>query len=213
MRNIFILIDESGTLPDPGNQLVVVAAVGTRLPKKLAAIHKKARQFLRKKDTSEIKFYRAGERTKKKFLEKLIQEDLEIFVLVVEKRGRRIEDSPENFGLICWLLLEDCLLFYKDTVAEVIFDKHFHRQKDLQEFNRILIKLLGQKLKISHVDSQQNPQVNASDMVAGSILWSETGKDKQFYEIIKKRIISKKVLNWKEIKRKFLTKKNLSEPA
>lgn len=212
MANITIFIDESGTLPDPKDQVIIVAAVGTNLPQKLTKVSKSVRKYLKrsKKTLSEIKFYRAGEKTKRKFLEALAKQNVAIFTLAVEKYGQKIVDTPGNFALLCWLLLEDCFLFYQKGVKQIIFDRHFHQLKDQEEFNQILVRLLDKKLVINHVDSQQDPRVNAADMVAGSLLWFKTGKNKKFYQLIKKKVISEKVLNWKEIKRKFLSRKKLA---
>jgi len=207
MKQVVIFIDEAGTLPDPQDRVVIVAAVGSKLPQKLVAITKSVRKFLKNKALSEIKFYRAGERIKKKFLEKLTKEDLEIFVLTIEKHGQKITDTPENFALLCWLLLEDCLAFYQSQVVQVIFDRHFHRIRDQERFNRSLIQLLKRKLDISHVDSQKDPRVNVADMVAGSLLWQKTGKDDQFYRLIKEKIVAEKVIDWKKLRGRFFQQK------
>lgn len=211
MTKTTVFIDESGTLPDPKDRVVIVAAVGTEMPEKLISINKSVRKLQKKKD-SEIKFYKAGERTKKRFLEKLSKENVEIFVLVVEKEGKKIDDTPENFALLCWLILEDCLVFYQEGIKEVVFDRHFHKRCDQESFNQILFKLLGKKINVSHVDSQKDQRVNSADMVAGSLLWEKTGKDARFYQLIKPKIISEKLVNWRQIKKKFWHKK-MSEPA
>ena len=212
MKKVTVFIDESGTLPDPKDRVVIVAAVGTQAPEKLLIISKSVRKFQKRKSTAEIKFYKAGERTKKKFLENLASQDLEVFVLIVEKQGKKIEDSPENFALLCWLILEECLLFYEKKIKEVVFDRRFHQKKDQELFNRILPKLLGQKINFTHADSQKDSRVNTADMVAGSLLWLKTGKDSSFYELIKPKIVSEKLVNWRQIKKKFWHKK-MSEPA
>jgi hypothetical protein len=209
MKNITIFIDESGTLPDPQDQVVIIAAVGTKLPEKLRGITNSARKILFKKDVPEIKFYKSGEKTKKFYLEKLNREDIEIFVLTIEKQGLKIIDSPENFALLCWLVLEDCLLFYQDAIKEVVFDRHFHKTEDQEIFNHLLTQLLNQKLKIIHTDSQNDTRVNTADMIAGSLLWLKTGKEKTFYELFKGKIISEKVVSWKNLRKKFFeTKKS-----
>ena len=208
MKNITIYIDESGTLPDPKDQVVIIAAVGAKLPEKLRAITKSIRKNLAKKSTSEIKFYKAGEKTKRKFLKKLSKENIEIFTLTIEKRGQKIVDSPENFALLCWLILDDCLLFYKDTIKQVVFDRHFHRKTDQDAFNQLLTRLLDQKINITHTDSQKDFEVNAADMVAGSLLWAKTGKEVSFYEIIKGKIVSERIISWKNLRRMFFDKKS-----
>ena len=135
MAEITIFVDESGTLPDPKDQVVIVAAVGTNFPQLLIRVSKSVRKYL--------------------------------------KRSR----------------------------------------KDQTKFNNLLRKLLNEDLKISHVDSTEDPRVNTADMVAGSLLWAKTGKDSQFYQMIKEKITVEKTVSWKNLKRKFLKRKNLVEPA
>jgi len=68
---ITIFIDESGTLPNPKDQVVIVAAVGTNLPKLLTKVSKSVRKYLKtsKKTMAEIKFYKAGKKLKRSFSE------------------------------------------------------------------------------------------------------------------------------------------------
>jgi len=66
MKKVTIYIDESGTLPDPNDKLVVVAAVGTPSPERIDIILKQAKKKTSlKKSTGELKFYTAGDKTKK----------------------------------------------------------------------------------------------------------------------------------------------------
>lgn len=214
-NKITIVIDESGTLPDPNDKVIIIAAVSAEMPRILAEVTKKARKGIRsrkkKEEISEIKFYQAGERTKTAYLKELSKQAIDIFVLIVDKKEQKIPDTPENFAALCYILLAECLLFYGDKITEIIFDKHFHRLIDRSKFDDILTKLLKRKLKLQHLDSSQNVEVNVADMVAGSLLWKYTGKDSKFYNLIKDKIISEKVLNWKEVKRKFFNEiKNLT---
>lgn len=206
-KDITIYIDESGTLPDPRDPAVVVAAVSTQAPKRLKLVAKSIRKRYVKNHPPEIKFYRSGDKTKRKFLEKLANQDVEIFVLIVEKQNQSIGDSPENFGLLCWLLLEDCLLYYRSQIKQVVFDRHFSRAIDQDKFNQVLTDLLNKPLFPVHVDSQTEPLVNIADMVAGSVLWAQTGKDNVFYQIIRSKIVSERVIKWKQIKTRFWQEK------
>ncbi len=208
-KKIIILVDESGTLPDPKDRVVIIAAVGIELPKKLREIFKKVREKLgeKGKNITEIKFYRTGERTKRLFLKELIQQDISLFILVVKKGNQKIADNPENFALLCGLLLKETQTFYKNRIKEIIFDRHFFRKHDQKLFNTYLKQIIDLKIDIKHLDSQQNPEINAADMVAGSVLWKMTNKNREFYLLIKDSIISEKIIGWKEAKRKFLQKK------
>ncbi len=199
---VSVFFDESGTLPDPKDKIIIIAVVGTFYPNRLQKIVPKTKEHL-----SEIKFYKAGDKTRVAYLKKLVQSDIEIFILIIKKEGQRISDTPENFSILCWLLLEECFLFYKKNIKEVIFDKHFHKQKDIENFNSSLLKLSKKKFNISHVDSKIDTRVNMADMVAGSALYFNTNKESKYYKIIEKKIISEKILHWKEAKRRFYEQK------
>jgi len=206
---MYIYIDESGTLPDPSDRVIVVAAVGTSSPSQVESIFKNKiwRQRL-KNPGNEVKFYTAGEKTRLAALEEIAKMDFAIFILVVDKKGRQIIDSPENFATISWLLIEDVLNFCPN-ITGIIFDKHFTPDIKTEEFNTILSDLLNIKVSIRHVDSKLNEGVNVADMVAGATLARETGKGNQFYSIIANEVISIKQLNWPEAKKKFFDKKRL----
>src|SRR3990167_2001460 len=201
-----IFFDESGTLSDPHDSVIIIAAVSSSSPDQLVEVTAQTRKQLRNRkiDLPEVKFYRSGENTRKIFLKELSQTDIELFILTVKKKGQSIADTPENFAFLCWLLLEECVLFYDRTISEIVFDKHFYRKIDQDRFDSALHRLSDLNVNFKHVDSIQDVRVNVADMVAGSTLWHQTGKDSRYYKIIASKIISEKVLHWKEARRKFL---------
>lgn len=209
-KKVILIIDESGTLPDPNDAVIIVAAVGVFDLKKVKDVTKDVRQAVprhkQKSTTKEFKFYNAGERTKLLYLRELVKNKVDIFVLVVEKNGQSISDSPENMAAIACILLKECLLFYDDDIKEFIFDRHFHKVKDIERFDRLIADLLKIEATIKHLDSIENTEINTADMAAGSVLWKYTGRNDTFYKVIKRRIIIEKVVNWKEAKRVFVGK-------
>lgn len=98
-------------------------------------------------------------------------------------------------------MLADVLGFH--PIIDIILDRHFSRKSDQQTFDKLLIRLFDIEFDIIHVDSKKHKRVNVADMVAGAVLAKETGKDERFYQIIEKRIISYKKLNWVEVKRRL----------
>ncbi|MEK7164772.1 MAG: DUF3800 domain-containing protein [Patescibacteria group bacterium] len=209
---MIIFIDESGTLPDKNDPVVVLAAVGANAPETLERVGQRVRKEIWSRKNPEIipeiKFYRAGDRTRLRYLEELAKSDVDIFVLIADKRGQSIPDDPENYAALCYVLLEECLLFYQESLEEVVFDRHFHKQSDQDAFNAILSKLIKRPIPFSHVDSRENPAVNAADMIAGSLLYKYSGKDSKFYNSIKNRIMMETVIHWKEAKQRFINIKN-----
>jgi hypothetical protein len=93
---MYIFIDESGTLPDPRDKYIAIAGVSARDLKKVENIISRVLFSLRQQKTNlkEIKFYYAGQNTKRQFLSSLVATDLKIFVIIIEKQGRKIPDTP-----------------------------------------------------------------------------------------------------------------------
>lgn len=75
--------------------------------------------------------------------------------------------------------------------------------QDINNFNRRLEDLLHKKLKVVHVDSKKDKKVNVADMIAGAVLAKETGKEQEFYKLMKNKIVSERRLNWPVAKRKL----------
>lgn len=203
-----IFIDESGTLPDPKDKFIVICGVGVKKVKEAENIISRIRISLRQRKIKiqEIKFYYAGQNTKRRFLSGIVSANFEIFASVIDKKGRKIADTPENFALLVADLVNEINLWYKIKKINLVLDRHFHRKVDEDRFNQFLKAKINKDLKyqIRHIDSRQNFLVNIADMVAGAILWKYGGKDLQFYDLIKENIIIEKIVSWPEIKRKNL---------
>jgi len=203
---VTIFIDESGTLPDSKDRVIIVAAVGVKTSSKIELIIKTARKKGKfKKPTGELKFYTAGERTKSAFFKQITKEQVNIFILTVEKMGRKIADTPQHFAVLCWLLLSDVFSFYPQ-IKKIVFDRHFHRDKDIKKFNQLLRSLIKTLPDLKHVDSKKDKKVNVADMIAGAVLAKETGREDKFYKMFKKQIISETRINWPEAKRRLIKK-------
>lgn len=203
MTNIVVFIDESGTLPDPKDKVIVIGAVGTKTPERIEKIIKGIQRKTRlKKTTGELKFYTAGDKTKRLFFERIAKEEIDIFILSIDKMGRKIPDTYENYAILCWLLLKDVFGFYKE-VGQIVFDRHFSKFQDINSFNRRLEDLLQKKLKVVHVDSKKDKKVNVADMIAGAVLAKETGREQGFYKLMKNKVVSERRLNWPAAKRKL----------
>lgn len=211
IMNIYIFIDESGTLPDPNDRRVVLVAVAADNREIFTEIYKKMPKI---RKARELKFYSAGEKTKEAYLNNLAKENVAIFTLAVDKKSQKIADTPANYAVLSWLLLLDCLAYYRNDELKLVFDRHFHRRVDENSFFKTLQKLLGRKCGLESADSRKETGITAADFVAGAFLYSQNGKSTQFYKIIEKKIISEKVVNWKEAKKKFIEAlKNSPEPV
>jgi len=210
IKQYYILIDESGTLPDPKDKFIVIVGVGVRKIKEannlISRILKSLRQ--RKIRIREVKFYYAGEQTKRQILSGIVLVGFEIFAIVIDKKGRKIVDTPENFALLVSELINEINLWQPKRNLEITIDRHFHRKKDEEGFNKFLQRYIVKNLiyNTKHIDSQQNFIINLADFVAGSILAKYNKNNFQFYNIVKENILLEKIVNWPELKRKSLRK-------
>ncbi len=206
----YVLVDESGTLPDPKDKFIVLAGIRFERIKEatnlISRILKSLRQ--RKIKIKEIKFYYAGERTKRQILSGIISAGFEIFTIIVDKKRRKIPDIPENFSLLVSELINEVYFWQPEKKLKIIIDRHFHRRIDEENFDNFLWKSVKKDLSysIQHVGSQQNFIINLADFVAGAILAKYNKNNVQFYDIIKENILLEKIVNWPELKRKSLGK-------
>ena len=157
-NRVLALVDESGRLADSSDPLVVVAVVVTEraerhLDRLLAKIRRRLppkgkRKHERRK--TELKFNTTSPKTRRQVLHALAQQDVALLVLVVNKHGSSIEDSPKNYGNLLCGILPDCLKRFPHLDL-VLIDRHFTRQIDQAETTRWILEMLGQNVEIKHL--------------------------------------------------------------
>ncbi|MBU0511716.1 MAG: hypothetical protein KKD28_08305 [Chloroflexi bacterium] len=100
---VFALIDESGRLFDPNDPVVIIAAViadtsNRRLDRLLPKIRRRLPtkgKRKRERHKKELKFYTTSSKTRHQVLAAIAKQLATLFVLIVEKDGASIEDTPE----------------------------------------------------------------------------------------------------------------------
>ena len=136
--------------------------------------------------------------------------DFAVFLLIVDKKGRKIPDTPENYSVLAGELIKE-IHIWQNRGLMIFIDKHFHRILDENSFNAHLQKsLTGIPYTIEHVNSQEEIAVNLADFVAGASLAKYNKNTEQFYGMIKESIIFEKIINWPELKRKSLHESKIS---
>ena len=210
LKQYFIFIDESGTLPDVKDKFIVVAGVGAEKIKDAKDLISRVLKSLRQRKIKirELKFYYSGDRTKIQILSGMVSCGFEIFILAVDKKKRKISDTPENFALLVGELVNGINLWKPERNLKIIIDRHFHRKNDEKSFNNFLQEKVIKNIDydIQHIDSQQNFIVNLSDFAAGANLAKYNKDSFQFYNIIKENILFEKIVNWPALKRKSIKK-------
>lgn len=181
-----IFIDESGTLPDIADKYIVLAALVCLNPQGLNKILPKFRRKVplkgsRRKErrSPEFKFHYVGDITRRKVLEEIISKNVKIYILIIDKIGRKIKDTPENYGKLAKSLI--VTLFEKESPKEVYLDKHFGRKIDTDKLQSIL------------------NSISSADFMTGAVLRKFRVGDESYYRIISSKIVWEKIKKWNEI--------------
>ncbi len=201
-----LFVDEAGTLPDPEDRFVVFAGVGTWHPRAAGKIMRRVARRMptkgkrRRERLGEIKFSSASSKTRRNVLTALAERpDIDVILLAVDKEGRGVADTPENYAAAISYLLQASDVEFSQL--HMMVDKHFTRPARRAAFDRRIKDLVGSGLTIEHVDSQQDTRVQLADFVAGAALrWYAFG-DNLFRALIEERIVAEKVATWREMKK------------
>lgn len=201
----YVLIDESGRLFDPKDRILVFVALVIKslinLDKIIPQVKKKLPlkgKRRKEKTLAEIKFSTTGEKTRFLTLKIIAERDFKIFIIVINKEGRKIVDNPINYAILVATLLKPITKKFPD-LAHIIIDKHFTQVLQREKFNDLVQKNLNKKLFIEHLDSQQNTIVSLPDFVAGSAREFYTSNNFKYREIIEKLIIYERKISWKKL--------------
>lgn len=201
----YALIDESGRIYDHNDKILIFAVLVVENLSILEKIIIRARQRIPKKGKrrlerlSEIKFSLTGDKTRLFILKELAKQNVKIYVLVVNKQGRKIKDDPTNYSLLIGIILKSALAD-NSQITHIFIDRHFTFITQRERLNTSLRKMFDGKLFIEHVDSLQNSVITLADFVAGAIRFSYVRKDNIFRECIKNLIVEEKLKTWREIK-------------
>jgi len=201
----YALIDESGRLADPADKIIVFVSLVTKslvnldkiIPQIKKKLPKKGKRG-KEKTLAEIKFSKTGEKTRLRTLQIIAQKDFKIFILVIDKEGRKIVDNPVNYAHLITTLLKPAIKKFPD-LTHIIIDRHFTYILHREKFNDLVQKILKKKLFIEHLDSQQNTIVSLPDFVAGSIAEAYNKKNLKYKKIIKKLINVEKKTTWRKL--------------
>lgn len=198
-----IFIDESGTLPDKDDKYIVISALIVSNPRGLEKILSKFRKKTplkgsRKKErqTKEFKFHYVGDITRKKVLAEIASKDIKIFLLVVDKMGRKILDTPENYGKLIKYLIQ--IILKQEKPKEIFLDKHFGNKNDSKKL-QLILESINDLVKFLQVDSISDTRIDLADFIAGAVLKKYRTKDKVFYQIISSKIICETVIEWNKL--------------
>lgn len=216
LKTLHIYQDESGSLADITSRVVIIALVTTFDPWSLRFIVKKvykkslAQKGKRYKERSrkEFKYSTTFKKEQEKILNILKNKKVDIFALSIKKGGKKVPDSPVNYGLALSEILDALLRHYEDKNLDfkLVLDKHYTKKEQLEKMEATIKKALNKDLKPTHVDSRANAFVALTDFVAGVLRKEFDKKDITLSSIITEKIVFKEEILWEDLKRKWLAK-------
>ena len=204
---VYAGLDESGSLTAE-SPFFVMAAVITADPRSCTtdphAVTRSGKRLGRSaKDAGEIKWRNASQRIRALVLAELAAAEVELFTLTVLKGGRRIEDTPENYGILACELLSLFWPVYPNVALAI--DRHFTSPAQVATVNTWIYRRWPPSgvLSIVHADSQRNTLVQLADMVAGSVYaWHKAGD--RSMQLIAEKFGATQVEDWRYIKDRWL---------
>ncbi len=201
MSKLTVFIDESGTLPDVTDKFIVMSALITAYPEQLARILSKFRKKTPKKGSRknerlvpEFKFHYVGQLTRQSVLTEINRQNIRIYILVVDKMGRKIADTPTNYFKLVRTLI-GLVLGQEQEVGQIILDSHFNVKVKSLELGSSL-KSTFPDVKIMQADSKIDSRIDLADFVAGAVLRKYNKQDLQFVDIFADQIKIERVIRW-----------------
>lgn len=210
---VYGFLDESSSLHDKAFFFCVdIISTSEKTNKQLQNILRKARRKIVKKklkSLTELKFYNSDEKTRVFVLTELAKQDVSIFALTVDKEGRRVDDTPENYGMVVGATIAE--LLEKFPSLSLTVDKKYTSLKQQDEFlqtSQETINKIGPKGSFVSfnppADSRRDSLVQLADFVAGAMNFKYNQQDSHYAEIIEKKTVVDKVEKWTELKKRIV---------
>lgn len=205
MSNQYVYIDEAANLADE-NQFFIIGVVTTFSEKELRRILKRARTILgkSKRQAPEIKSSRVAKRISAYILKKLNQKDIAIYAWIIDKETRRVEDTPENYGLVLGHILK--YGFNLAGWSKVWVDEKYIKQRDKIRLKKTLEMIVGNsnfiKERVIFAKSEKEPGLGLADFVAGSFYTAYNKGNTELLNLIKAKVVMEEKVLWRELKQK-----------
>ena len=205
---VYIYVDESGSLSDPRDMIVTLAAIKTLSPRPLRWIIKRVKRDVRREKPkrgtpSEFKFYTTTDSARVAVLEALAREQVEVYALSIFKGAQIIPHTPGNYGILLCELLRMCGAEH-ENVTELAVDMSFNTPQQRVRLTAIVHNTLDLDVELRYVDSIKNPYIQLVDFVAGTIRAKHMGRDMIPYQFIQPRLISDQLVRWKVLRREWM---------
>ncbi len=205
-----IYVDESGSLADPRDTIVTLAAIKTGAPESLRWIIRRVRRETRRKQPkqsppSELKFYTTTESIRIAVLEALAREKVAIYAVSVFKGAQIIPHTPINYAIMLSELLRACGVEH-EPIAQIVLDSPFNTPQQRSQLTTAVRNALDLDTEFVYVDSRKSGQVQLADFVVGAIRARHMGGHWIPYQFIQPRMQSDRLVRWKTLRREWLEK-------
>jgi len=201
-------LDESPNLQDKSAFFSIVIILNTNPDEKsYRSIFKRIRKNVLKKkakEVPELKFTNSTPQVRIKILKAISKRSMKISAYILDKTGRRIPDTPENYGIVAGFAISEALK--KHPAIVLTFDKKYTKPKDQEEVEKTTLKVVAKVSKKGvlqfkeHGDSKTNSILQMADYVAGAVSYKYNLKDASYWEIIKDLIEQESKESWVDIK-------------
>lgn len=202
-----IFIDESGDLgmEQSGSPYFVLAAIITQDHLRIRRCFKRIRNGKLKKSYKELpefKYNKSDETIKRRILKCVADSDIDIAFVVLKKdlaydlNGQNPNDIYRNLSI--QLITEITNHYFERDTILISIDKSMScQQRDVFD-GFVLDHIIGngthpfcsiEKIEIEHVDSRNEPLIQAVDFVAGAVHQRYRNSNGRDYDIINNRII------------------------
>lgn len=201
-------LDESPNLTDKSAFFSVAIILTTdQNEKNYQSIFKRIRKNElkgKKKDIPELKFAHSTKRVRTKTLQAISKRSIKVSAFIIDKAGRAIPDTPENYGVVVGFAVSEALKKYPVIVLTV--DKKYTKPKDQEEVEKTTLRVVGKVSKKGvlqfkeHADSRNNSILQMADFIAGAISYKYNLKDDAYCKIIENLIEQEELASWIKIK-------------
>jgi len=196
----YSFVDESGTTsPFSGSRFFVVALLDTRNPRKVELhIRRLHKRFGTSLKSGEMKANESQEKTIRRFLSTIANEQIEIIAIIVDKKSilRNLKNNEKIYHEAVSLAISHAVRRWPKI--EIYLDKRYtskRLRKSLEKEIRERIADFPQKVVIIHQeDSIARKELQAADFISWAFFQKYERGDSQFYEIISGNVIVEEVI-------------------
>jgi len=204
---MYIYLDESGDLgfhKEGSSDYFIITLLVTDDPTGVRRCIKRIRRRKLKKklkELPEIKANNSDEITRKRVLKCLVNQDIEIHTVILDKKSMYHYLRPNKgnlYNYVTGLILTESSL--SDKKINLIVDKRSGKKTVRVGFDRYIeekireSRLFKPDLKISHFASHNDEGLQAIDFISWSIFRKYELNDDKYYNLIKDRITTEKKL-------------------